>query len=57
MIVHAYIEVSDLERVIEFYAAALGLRLRRRLESDWVELGGANVPIASYGYDRITSSG
>ncbi len=43
--VHAYVEVSDLERAIEFYTAALGLRLRRRLDSDWVELEGANVAI------------
>jgi predicted enzyme related to lactoylglutathione lyase len=43
--VHAYIEVSDLERGIRFYCDLLGLSLKRRLSPDWVELDGANVPI------------
>ena len=43
--VHAYIEVADLERGIAFYRDALGLKLRRRLSSSWVELDGANAPI------------
>lgn len=43
--VHAYIAVTDLERGIEFYCQALGLRLRRRLDADWAELEGASTPI------------
>jgi predicted enzyme related to lactoylglutathione lyase len=43
--VHAYVEVTDLERGINFCCEALGLTLRRRLRPNWVELGGANVPI------------
>lgn len=43
--VHAYIEVADLERGIAFYCDGLGLRLKRRLSANWVELEGANLPI------------
>jgi predicted enzyme related to lactoylglutathione lyase len=43
--VHAYIEVADMERGIDFYCNALGLTLRRRLRPTWVELAGANVPL------------
>jgi predicted enzyme related to lactoylglutathione lyase len=43
--VHAYIEVSDLERGIAFYRDGLGLALKRRLGPGWVELDGANLPI------------
>jgi predicted enzyme related to lactoylglutathione lyase len=43
--VHAYIEVSDLERGIAFYCGGLGLGLRRRLSPRWAELDGANLPI------------
>jgi predicted enzyme related to lactoylglutathione lyase len=39
------LDVDDLERAIAFYGEALGLRLGRRLEPDFVELVGANVPI------------
>jgi predicted enzyme related to lactoylglutathione lyase len=42
---HAYIEVADLARGIDFYCAGIGLRLRRRLSRTWVELEGANLPI------------
>jgi predicted enzyme related to lactoylglutathione lyase len=45
LVVHAYIEVSELERGIEFYCAGLGLTLKRRLSPNWVELDGANLPI------------
>ena len=45
MEVHVYICVPDTERGIEFYTSGLGLRLRRRLDSEWVELEGATVPI------------
>lgn len=43
--VHAYIAVTDLERGIAFYCQALGFSLRRRLGDNWVELGGASIPI------------
>ncbi len=50
--VHAYIAVTDLERGIVFYCEALGLRLRRRLDDDWVELEGASTPIFLLVRDR-----
>ncbi len=31
LLVHAYIEVTELERGIEFYSQGLGLTLKRRL--------------------------
>jgi len=45
MEVHVYIGVTDLERGIAFYTQGLGLRLRRRLRPNWVELEGASVPL------------
>src|SRR6266446_10666406 len=45
MDVHVYIGVTNLQRGIEFYTQGLGLRLRRHLSADWVELEGASVPI------------
>ena len=39
------IDVSDLERAIRFYTQGLGLRLGRRLDSDWAELLGATSAI------------
>jgi uncharacterized glyoxalase superfamily protein PhnB len=45
MEVHVYIGVTNLQRGIEFYTQGLGLRLRRRLSADWVELEGGCVPI------------
>ena len=45
ILVHAYIEVTELARGIEFYSRGLGLTLKRRLSSSWVELDGANLPI------------
>jgi catechol 2,3-dioxygenase-like lactoylglutathione lyase family enzyme len=45
LIVHAYIEVTDLARGIEFYCEGLGLVLKRQLGPRWVELEGANLPI------------
>ena len=45
MDVHVYIGVTDLEHGIAFYTQGLGLRLRRRLRANWVELEGASVPI------------
>lgn len=43
--VHAYIEVADLTRGVEFYCGGLGLTHRRQLGPRWVELAGANLPI------------
>jgi predicted enzyme related to lactoylglutathione lyase len=43
--VHAYIEVTELDRGIEFYCDGLGLTLKRRLSPGWVELTGANLPV------------
>jgi predicted enzyme related to lactoylglutathione lyase len=45
MDVHVYIGVTDLEDGIAFYTQGIGLRLRRRLRPNWVELEGASVPI------------
>ena len=45
MDVHVYIGVTEIQRGIEFYTQGLGLRLRRRLASNWAELEGASVPI------------
>ena len=43
--VHAYIEVTEPARGIEFYCDGLGLTVKRRLSPRWIELAGANVPI------------
>jgi len=45
MDVHVYIGVTDLQHGIAFYTQGLGLRLRRRLATNWVELEGASVPL------------
>ena len=45
LLVHAYIEVSDLERGIEFYCRGIGVVLKRRISATWVELTGANLPM------------
>jgi len=52
MDVHVYIGVAELQRGIEFYTQGLGLRLRRRLAANWVELEGASVPIFLLVSDR-----
>jgi catechol 2,3-dioxygenase-like lactoylglutathione lyase family enzyme len=39
------VDVPDLDRAVRFYTAALGLRVGRRLGTDFVELLGAEVPI------------
>ena len=36
-VVHAYIEVRELEQGIDFYCRRLGLGLKRRLSRAWVE--------------------
>ena len=45
MDVHVYIGVTDLEHGTAFYTQGLGLRFRRRLRPNWVELEGASVPV------------
>ena len=45
MDVHVYIGVTELEYGITFYTQGLGLRLRRCLRPNWVELEGASVPV------------
>jgi len=43
--VHAYIEVADFARGVQFYCDGLGLTVKRRLSPGWVELAGANLPV------------
>jgi predicted enzyme related to lactoylglutathione lyase len=43
--VHAYVEVSDIERGIAFYTRGIGLVVVRRLKPGWVELAGASIPL------------
>src|ERR1700674_3505098 len=45
VLVHAYIEVTDAARGLEFYCDGLGLALKRRLGARWIELEGGNCPI------------
>ena len=45
VLVHAYIEVTELAAGIDFYCRGLGLTLKRRLSPSWVELADANLPI------------
>lgn len=39
------VDVEQLDRGIDFYCKALGLRVGRRLANDWVELLGGPAPI------------
>jgi predicted enzyme related to lactoylglutathione lyase len=39
------VDVEDIERAVEFYASAVGLRLGRRFSSDVAEMLGASAPI------------
>src|SRR5258708_1483066 len=55
LLVHAYIEVAELERGIDFYCEGLGLSLKRRLTPSWVELDGANLPIFLLGNRRTVA--
>ncbi|PTL76754.1 VOC family protein [Vitiosangium sp. GDMCC 1.1324] len=41
----ACIDVDDLDKAIAFYTQTLGLKLGRRVGSDWAELLGASSPI------------
>lgn len=51
------IDVPDMERGIAFYTMALGLRVGRHFDSDFVELLGAEVPIYLLRKDGGTSIG
>jgi len=45
LVVHAYIDVTEAARGVEFYCGGLGLAVKRRLSLRWIELAGANIPI------------
>ena len=45
IVVHAYIDVTNIQAGLDFYCDGLGLTLKRRLSPRWVELAGANLPI------------
>lgn len=45
IVAHAYIDVPEAERGIDFYCRGIGLSLKRRLSATWIELEGANLPI------------
>ena len=51
------IDVPDMEQGIEFYTAALDLRVGRRFDSGFVELVGRDVPIYLLCKDSGTSIG
>jgi predicted enzyme related to lactoylglutathione lyase len=43
--VHAYVEVTEMVRGLDFYCGGLGLTVKRQLSPTWAELAGANLPI------------
>jgi len=45
VIVHAYIEVTDASRGVDFYCQGLDLTVKRRFSPTWIELAGANCPV------------
>jgi predicted enzyme related to lactoylglutathione lyase len=45
LVLHAYIEVTEAERGIDFYCKGMGLKLKRRLSPGWIELEGATCPV------------
>lgn len=51
------IDVPDIEAGVAFYTAALGLRLSRRFDADFVELAGGDAPIYLLRKDPGTSIG
>ena len=51
------IDVPDIEAGIAFYTAALGLRVGRRFDADFVELLGRGAPIYLLRKDAGTASG
>jgi predicted enzyme related to lactoylglutathione lyase len=51
------IDVPDIEAAVEFYTSALGLRVGRGLDEDFVELLGSDAPIYLLRKDAGTSIG
>lgn len=51
------IDVPDIEAAAEFYTSALGLRVGRRFDADFVELLGSDAPIYLLKKDGGTSIG
>jgi lactoylglutathione lyase len=51
------IDVPDIEAAVAFYTAALGLRVGRRFDTDFVELLGCDAPIYLLKKDAGTSIG
>jgi predicted enzyme related to lactoylglutathione lyase len=51
------IDVPDMEEGIAFYTSALGLKLGRRFDEDFVELEGADTPIYLLRKDNGTAIG
>ena len=51
------IDVPDIEAAVDFYSAAFGLRVGRRLGEDFVELLGSDAPIYLLKKDAGTSIG
>ena len=49
------IDVDDLEKAIQFYSNALGLRLGRRFDQDWAEMIGASATLDLLGERAGTS--
>ena len=49
------IDVPNVDRAIEFYAAAFGWTVARRFDASWVELIGAPIPIDLLGKDAGTA--
>jgi uncharacterized glyoxalase superfamily protein PhnB len=45
MDIRVCIDVDDMGRAVDFYEQGLGLRVGRRLGSDWVEMLGASSPV------------
>lgn len=45
IVVHAYIDVTNIQAGLDFYCDGLGLTLKRRLSPRWVELAGAILPV------------
>lgn len=51
------LDVPDIEAGVEFYTSALGLRVGRRFDDEFVELLGADAPIYLLKKDAGTSIG
>jgi len=49
IVVHAYIDVTNIQAGLDFNCDGLGLTLKRRLSPRWVELAGAILPVLLLG--------